>query len=358
MSKEMVEFDKIAAGIAEIQSQGNFLPDMTTKKGYEASKRFVLDVTTPTRTKLDVVHKKAKAYWIAGGQSIDKQKNEILDLLVDIQKPHQEAYKAVDQKKKDEKARFAAELDAKVQQLFDFRNKAIGKTSTEITDLIDSCGEIDTEEGFYTRANDAFIARRDSLELLNDALMSAIQAEAEAIKQAELAEQQRLQQIEFDKQQEAMRLQQEAMQRQQAEIDAKAEEQRQQLQAIEDEKQAIINAKESEQRAIELDKQRQIDELARIEREKQQAIEREAYAKQQSEIAVENARIAELERQRIEQERLDAEQAKLEANKAHVGRICKQAKEFIMSFDVDEKTAVKIVKAIGNRSEETLTLNY
>ena len=100
--KELVEFDKIAAGMAEIQSQGNFLPDTTTKKGYEASKRFVLDITTPTRTSLDKAHKTAKAYWIAGGKGIDSKKNELMDLLVEIQKPHQEAYKDFDQIEKNQ----------------------------------------------------------------------------------------------------------------------------------------------------------------------------------------------------------------------------------------------------------------
>jgi len=84
--KELVEFDKIAAGIATIQDKGNFIPDMSTKEGYQASKRFVLDETTPTRTRLDKAHKTTKEYWKLGGQNVDKKKNEILDLLVDIQR--------------------------------------------------------------------------------------------------------------------------------------------------------------------------------------------------------------------------------------------------------------------------------
>ena len=72
--KELIEFDKIAAGIADIQEKGNFIPDMSTKEGYQASKRFVLDETTPTRTRLDKAHKTAKEYWKIGGQNVDKKK--------------------------------------------------------------------------------------------------------------------------------------------------------------------------------------------------------------------------------------------------------------------------------------------
>lgn len=336
---DLTAFDKVLADVKDIQDQANFLPDMTTKEGYEASKRLVLDVTTPARKALEKAHKDTKAPFLETCRFLDGKKKELMPLLESIEAPHKEAYKAIDQEKKDKKARFDAEIESKVQELYNFRNLAIGKTSDEITDLIDSCGEVDTEEGFYSRANDAFIARRESLELLNDALMAAIQAEAEAVKQAEIAEQQRIQQEEFNKQQELMRQQQEEMDRKQALIDAKEAEQLAQQQAIEDEKQA------------------KAAELARIEREKQQAIEREEYAKEQSKIAAENARLAEVKRQKDEQDLINAQQAKLEANNAHVSKICKQAKEFIMSFDVDEKTAVKIVKAIGNKTESTLTLN-
>ena len=79
------EFDKVMAAVMEIQDKGNFLPDTSTKEGYEASKRFVLDVTTPARTKLTEAHKKAKSHWIAGGKNVDNKKNELMDLLVGIQ---------------------------------------------------------------------------------------------------------------------------------------------------------------------------------------------------------------------------------------------------------------------------------
>ena len=150
---ELVEFDKIAAGIAGIQEKGNFLPDTTTKEGYEApSKRFVLDITTPTRTKLDKAHKTAKAYWVAGGKNVDGKKEEIMDILVDIQKPHQEAYKAFDQVEKDKKAKFEQDIQDKIDVLFNYRIIPNGSTSESITELIQQCGETDTQNGFNHRS--------------------------------------------------------------------------------------------------------------------------------------------------------------------------------------------------------------
>lgn len=338
--KELIEFDKIAAGIAEIQEKGNFIPDMSTKEGYQASKRFVLDETTSTRTRLDKAHKSAKEYWKLGGQNVDKKKNEILDLLVDIQKPHQEAYKAHDQAEKDRKQKFEDDINEKINFFHGCCHQASSNNSTGISDLIDRCGEIDTEEGFYHLKKDAINARAGALEFLNDALMVAVNREAEQQREAELAETNRLRQIQIDEQQEAMRLQQEKMDAQQAEIDKKANDaaKREQLEADE--------------------KQRLIDEAEQAELEKQRAIEREEYAKKQAAEAAEQAKKAEIERQQAEQEAQRVVDEKRANNNRHATKIKTKAKKFIMSFDIDEEIAVKLVQAISHKEESTLTINY
>ena len=219
--KELVAFDKIVAGIADMQEKGDFLPDMSTKSGYEASKRFVLDVTTPTRTSLDKAHKAAKEYWIAGGRGIDKKKNEILDLIVDIQKPHQEAYKEHDQAIKDKKDKFESDLNDKINNFYEFKFMVniTETTSEEMSAIIDSCGEIDTVEGFYHRAKEAETAKQEVMAILSDCLMSIVNREAEHDRQLQITEENRIRQIEIDDQQEAMRLQQEKINIQEAEID-------------------------------------------------------------------------------------------------------------------------------------------
>jgi hypothetical protein len=351
--KELIEFDKIAAGIADIQEKGNFIPDMSTKEGYNASKRFVLDETTPIRTRLANAHKAAKEYWKIGGQNVDKKKNEILDLLVDIQRPHQEAYKAFDQAEKDKKAKFEQDIQDKINKFYDFKFMVdINQTSSEeMTSIIDSCGEIDTVDGFYHKAKEAELAKQETMVILNDCLLTIVNREAEQQREAELAESNRLRQIQIDEQQEAMRLQQEQMEAQQAEIDAK--------------QQALADAEakaEKERNQAEYDRNLKIENEIRAKEDeaerKQQEIEREEYAKRQAELAAEQAKQAEIDRQQAEKEAQRIADEKRANNNRHVTKVKKQAKEFVMSFGVDEKTAVNIIQAISHKDEATLTINY
>jgi len=337
--KELVEFDRISAGMADIQEQGNFLPDTTTKEGYEASKRFVLDVTTPTRTDLGKAHKTAKAYWITGGKNVDTKKNEIMDLLLDIQKPHQEAYQEFDQIKKDEKLKFESDIQGKIDVFSSYKLTNPNSNSNFITDAINQCGETDTVEGFYHRAKDAELAKQDAMQYLNDLLISAVNRESEDQRQTELAEENRLRQIQIDAQQEAMRLQQEEIDRKQAEINRVENEVAARAQAEADEKQRLINEEEQ------------------AEREKQAAIEREEYAKQQAEIAAEKAVAQEKQRQYNEKIAQDAAQAKLEANKKHTGMVRGEIKDHLInSCGLDNATATKVVKALLKTNR--VTINY
>ena len=337
---ELVEFDKIAAGIADIQEKGNFLPDTSTKEGYEASKRFVLDVTTPTRTKLDKAHKKAKAYWVAGGKNVDGKKNEIMDLLVEIQKPHQDAYKAFDQAEKDKKAKFEADIQDKIMVIYNYRILPPNSNSETISEMIQQCGETDTQEGFYHLAKEAASARAESLQVLNELLLGAVSHEAEQKRQAELAEENRLRQIEIDKQQEVMRLQQEEMDRKQAEFER------------------VANEAAAKERKIEEEKQRLIDEANAAEKEKQQAIEREEYARQQAEKAAEQARQAEIQRQA---EQVAAEKAaaeKREANKRHNAKVHNAILSVLIDNGISEENGKTMITLAANSQLPQLTINY
>ncbi len=339
--KELVEFDLISAGIAEMQEKGNFIPDTSTKEGYEASKRFVLDETTPTRTRLDKAHKTAKNYWKIGGQNVDKKKNEILDILVAIQQPHQDAYKAKDQEVKDQKAKFDQDIQDKIDLFAGYCQQASAAINSDgVSELIDSCGEIDTVEGFYHRGADAVKAKSDAMTYLNELLMSTVNREAEEKRQADLAEENRLRQIEIDEQQETMRLQQEEMNRQQEDINRAANEAAAKAQAEADEKQRLIN------------------EAEQAEKEKQQAIEREEYAKQQSELAAEQAKQAEIERQKEQAivDQLAAE--KREADKKHNAKVNNAILTVLVANGISEKDSKIMIKLAAKRELPQLTINY
>ena len=96
-----------------------------------------------------------------------------------------------------------------------------------------------------------------------------------------------------------------------------------------------------------------IDEADRVEREKQAAIEREEYAKQQAE----QARLAEVKRQKDEADAIAAQKAKLEADEKHTDMVRCEIKEHIMnSCNVDNELAVNIVKAL--LKTDRVTINY
>lgn len=136
------------------------------------------------------------------------------------------------------------------------------------------------------------------------------------------------------------------------------------------------------------------EEADRIEREKQEAIEREAEAKRQAEQAerdriaaeerakaqaeeaerqrklaeekakrdaeeaAERAKQAEIQRQKDEEARLAAEQAKREANRKHIGKIRKEAKESLMAVGLNEEQAKAVVMAIHEKRIANVQINY
>lgn len=338
--KELVAFDKCAARVVEIQNIGNFIPDTSTKEGYEASKRFVLDHTTPARTDLAAAHKAAKAYWLTGGSSVDSKKNELLESLLLIQQPHQDAYKAFDQIEKDKKAKFESDLQAKIDVFHGYHQKAFNATSSDITLLIQECGETDTQEGFYHKAAEAHQARSNALDVLNDELMKAVNREVEEKAQVELAEKNRIAQVEIDKQQEVIRVQQEAMTAKQAEFDR-----------IESEANAKAQAEADE-------KQRLIDEAEQAKIEKQRAIEREEHANQQASIAAEQAQLAEQQKQQKIIDDQSAADEKRANNNRHVTKIKKQAKESFIALGFSEEDAVKAVQALSHGEIKNCSINY
>lgn len=143
------EFDKVLADIAKIKDKGNFLPDCSTKAGYEASKTFVLKVATPARSALSASHKKAKQYWLDGSRNVDSKKKELELMIKEVETPHREAYKYID----DEKKRIEKERVDNIQKGYDFLNglvsSALNQHSTIITSLIEGCGNFEADPEVY-----------------------------------------------------------------------------------------------------------------------------------------------------------------------------------------------------------------
>ena len=337
--KSLKEFDKVASDIAQIKDKGNFVVDMTTDEGYEASKRFVLDITTPARTSLDEAHKSVKAYWIAGGKKVDGIKIDLMDALKEIQKPHQEAYKEVDRLKKEKKAKFNSDLQLKIDWFNNFKYES--GTSDYITQLIQDCGEVDTSEGFYHRQSDAIKARAEALEFLNETLLKTVGREAEEARQKELAEENRIRQIEIDAQQAIMDAKQADFDRKQAEFDkAEQAQQRKTDQEFEDKRLADFVANKRLQE-VKYEEERIKEELLHKKEMAALKIKQELEQKEESE--------------RLEKERIDRE------NKLRAGRTKNRneaARVLVAKVGLTKEDAIKVMNLQSSGEVPFVTTNF
>lgn len=143
------------------------------------------------------------------------------------------------------------------------------------------------------------------------------------------------------------------------------------------EKQAIIDKENAQAAKVEADKkaeelriQNEKDRienarLAKIEYEKQARIVAEnarlakIEAEGQAKVAAENARLAEVKRQESEAAQIKADADAREADKKHIGKIWKAAKEDLMQHcGLSEVDAKKVVKAIAQKLISSAEIKY
>ena len=125
--------------------------------------------------------------------------------------------------------------------------------------------------------------------------------------------------------------------------------------ATEREERVRSEAAESERQRI------SAEERAKLEAEQAEKnrVAAEEQAKINADAAAENARLAEIKRQEDAEKAEKIETEKREANKRHVGKIRKAAKEDLMQIlGIKEKDAVSIVMAVTKGLISNVTINY
>lgn len=346
--KEIVLFNKIKSGLDSIKEQGDFLPDMTTDEGYKASKDYVLHVTTKARTSLESARKDAKDYWIKGGKELDTEAKSILSKLVGYEKVHMEAYKKRDIDKKLKKEKFEMELQVKINFFSDFLIDLSEFTQESIELMVNSCGEVDTSEGFYNRSLDAAKARSEALEYLDSALMKAVNRDIEIARVAEIEKQNKIKEGELN----AIKLK---MEQQQKELD---------------DKQALIDAKENEKQkaiddkwlVIENDAYKidaEFDSLVqnRIEQDRaMEILESELrHEKEMAELKVKQDLQQKEEAERLEKERLERE-SKLRAGRTKNRNTA--AKYLVEQLDLTKEQAVAVMNLQASGKVPFVTTDF
>lgn len=298
----ITEYDEFQAKISEVRESCNFIPDVSTDEGYAKSKRVALDAGK-VLTKLEKVRKDKKAFFIEGGNQVDIQAKAIKSQLEEFQLQHKEAYKAVDQAKKDrEKARKDA-LESRVEYMRTLAESMADSHSSEIQCAMQAMNDEECLD-FFEFTESALKARNKARAELGELFVKRQKAEQDA--------------IELEKLRKA------------------AEEQ-----AIKDREEAI--RKEASEAA----------DRARVDAENR-AIKAEQDAKNAIEAA---ARKAEQEASAVA-----AEAAKREADREHVGNVRRSAKEAIMGINITENIseyqAKAIILAINNGLIPNVTINY
>ena len=352
MSSELItitEYDEFREKMEEVKEACNFLPDMTTDDGYEKSKRVALDVGK-VLTGLEKARKAKKAESIATGKAIDSEAKSIVATLEKFQLPHKDAYKELDQLKKQREQDRKDSLEERVNE---FRNMPEMMSDMDSGAIKGAMEEIAANEclDFYEFTEQALKARNTAKSELSKMFADKLKQEKDA---AELAE----------------------LRKKQAEQEQKDREESIAKAASEKAEAAAAQAKAAEQAAIEQAaeavKQREAAELrAKLDAElaegqrildaqetKNQIALASAIAKKQAETAAINAH----NRAILEQEEKEAVEAaeveRREADKRHVGAIRKAAKESLMAVGLDEAMAKKVVLAIHANDIANVSIKY
>lgn len=359
----VTEYSETAARIAELkETYGTEVPDASTKDGYQRAKQIAGECTS-LRTALEKRRKEFKAPVLAFGKMIDSEAKRITAEIVAIEEPFKLAYKAVDEEKK----RIKAEIEQRFVDIKEMPSVALELSSGPIEIMINGLAEYDVSKAtFGRRVDEASALVASTLERLTEIHVKAIEAEQEALRieaeraelerlRAEAAERERLQrEAEENAAREAEQARIAEQAAEQARIDAERKAQAE-AERLERERLAAIEREEQAKRDAELAEQRRI---AQEEQAKRDAELAEIRAKEEAERAAEAARQAEIKRQQEEAARLQAEKEAREANRRHVSKVCKQAKEGLMAQGMTEDVAKMAVQAIAKGLVPNVTINY
>jgi hypothetical protein len=336
--KDLVEYSEFKENLAEIKDTCNFIPDVTTDEGYQKSKRVSLDVGK-VLTALEKKRKELKADALEFGRKVDSEAKSIKEELESFQLPHKEAYKELDNLKKQREADRKAELERRVAEIKDLPELMRDSSSDEIKMALESLA-VEECLDFYEYTELALKARNASKTALGDMFGEALKREQEAIDLARLRK---------EEEERKQREREEQIRQEEAE---KARKEQERLEA--EKAAAELREKEAERAAAAAEKAR----VEAEEKAKRDAEEAKRMAEAAAERAAQIAREEEIARQ--EREKREAEEAarKREESKRHVSRIRKEAKEDLMALGVSEEQAKDIVLAIHNAKIANIFIRY
>jgi len=187
-TKEIQIYGEFEAKIAELKDTCNFLPDMSTDDGYAKSRRVALDAGK-VLTNLEKSRKEKKAKSLEEGRAIDSEAKAIVAKIEEFQLPHKEAYKELDNLKKEREANRKAELEERVRVIRELPEAMADSDSEGVKMALESL-QVEECLDFYEFTQPALLARNASKEALSTMFADKLKYEKEQLELAELRKKQ------------------------------------------------------------------------------------------------------------------------------------------------------------------------
>jgi len=282
----VAEFDRVAAGLAELKSRYvGLIYDFTKPGEMDRAKKDRLAVRAP-RYEIETIRKGAKAPILALGKKLDSEAARITAEILSLEDPiHAQITNEEDRKEAERLAKIEAErkrqedINNHIEYIRSLPLKGAGKTSAHARKILAEAEEIEIGDEFAEFA-----------EVARTALVSAIAALTGIVaeREAHEAEQERIK---------AEREELTRLRKEQAERDAVAERARQEELRAQREKQARLDAVAKTELDAEAAKQREEARLRQVELDRIEKERNDAWDAQQAQLAKERA---EIERQKEE----------------------------------------------------------
>lgn len=356
VTKAVAEFDRVAAGLAELSKQYvGVVYEVTTTKGLEEARAARAAIRAP-RYEVERIRKAAKAPILALGKRLDSEAARITAELEKLEKPiHEQIVHEEQRKERERQAKIEAEnkrladIHARIDAIRNLPVEASGQSSADILALVARAEAIQIGPDFGE-----FIATARAAHTTTVAALKGLHAQA----LADEAERERIQR----EREELARLRAEEEKRQAAERARIAEEERVAREAREAEDARRAEALRKEREALEAQRAEQerqaaedrarIAEAERIAREAQKA-EAARQAEETARIRAEQEAAAQAERDRIaaEEARLAAERAEFARQQEEARRNAEEAEQQRLAAETAEREREEQAKAAAKRAK-------
>ncbi|MGY2183326.1 hypothetical protein [Pseudomonas agarici] len=339
--------DQVRAKVDEFKK---VLPDLKTRKGREAYASMAHSIAK-SKTALEAVGKEISAKQKEIPKLIDAERKRVWDTLEAWQK---EVRKPLDDWQAAEDARVAKHNDG-IEAIKALARFEESPTAAHVAQIIGDLELLALDDSWEEFLAEAAQVKDQTLIKLRGLHAERSQYEAE---QAELVRL-RMEKEAREKKDHEDRIAREASERATREAEEKAQREREAAAQRERDEKAAAEKRENDLKMAAAESERKAEQAKREKIEADQKAERDRLrAIEDQKQAVENARLAEVARQKAAADEIIRQQKIREADQAHKVKIMGAAKEALMSMNITEELAKAIVLKIARREVPNITINF